>query len=129
MNNAASSDAPLNAISPDDVTLQNSTPLKDNNLGTGTDDDSAKQAAKVVSLIDKTQKVLDELIAIRDKQNNNNNETQSSLENENKKLQTPIAAVSGGKKKLKRKKTHYKKYNSNTSLKRKHKTNKIAHNN
>jgi seryl-tRNA synthetase len=126
--NAASSDAPLNAISPD-VTLQNSTPLKDNNLGTGTDDDSAKQAAKVVSLIDKTQKVLDELIAIRDKQNNNNNETQSSLENENKKLQTQIAAVGGGKKKLKRKKTHYKKYNSNMSLKRKHKTNKIAHNN
>jgi len=121
----ASSDAPLNATPPD-VTLQNATPLKDNNIGTGTDD-SAKQAAKVDSLIDKTQKVLDELIAIRNKQNNNNNETQSSLENENKTLET--LNPTGGKKKLKRKKTHYKKYNSNMSLKRKHKTNKIAHNN
>ena len=122
--NAASSDAPLNATPPD-VTLQNSTPLKDNNLGTGTDD-SAKQAAKVDSLIDKTQKVLDELIAIRDKQNNNNNKTESTVENENKTLETPNV---GGKKKLKRKKTHYKKYNSNMSLKRKHKTNKISQNN
>ena len=121
----ASSDAPLNATPPD-VTLQNATPLKDNNIGTGTDD-SAKQAAKVDSLIDKTQKVLDELIAIRNKQNNNNNETQSSLENENKTLET--LNPTGGKKKLKRKKTHYKKYNSNMSLKRKHKTNKISQNN
>ena len=39
------------------------------------------------------------------------------------------AAAGGGKKKLKRKKTHYKKFHSNTSLKRKHKTNKITHNN
>jgi len=124
--NAASSDAPLNATPPD-VTLQNATPLEDNNLGTGTGtDDSAKQAAKVDSLIDKTQKVLDELIAIRDKQNNNNNKTESTVENENKTLETPNV---GGKKKLKRKKTHYKKYNSNMSLKRKHKTNKISQNN
>jgi hypothetical protein len=35
----------------------------------------------------------------------------------------------GGKNKLKRKKTHYKKFRSNTSLKRKHKTNKISNNN
>ena len=34
--------------------------------------------------------------------------------------------VIGGKKNLKRKKTHYKKFNSNSSLKRKHKTNKIT---
>ena len=114
----------MNAASSD--TYPDATPPKDNNLGTGTGD-SAKQAATVDSLIDKTQKVLDELIAIRDKQNNNNNETQSSLENENKTLETPT--VTGGKKKLKRKKTHYKKYNSNMSLKRKHKTNKITQNN
>jgi hypothetical protein len=37
-------------------------------------------------------------------------------------VETP--AGMGGKNKLKRKKTLYKKYNSNTSLKRKHKTNK-----
>ena len=113
----------MNAASSD--TYPDATPPKDNNLGTGTDD-SAKQAAKVDSLIDKTQKVLDELIAIRDKQNNNNNETQSTVVIDNKTLETPNAT--GGKKKLKRKKTHYKKYNSNMSLKRKHKTNKIAQN-
>ena len=84
----------------------------------------AEKAKKVKSLISETTDVmkrLNELEARINETSASSSDIPSAVEVQ---VNETESTTRGGKNKLKRKKTLYKKYNSNTSLKRKHKTNK-----